>query len=439
VTELAQQRLAPTEAFKLAAVLLTVVTTAIAALFGGMPALLVTLAVVLAIRVYHHPGECAVAGPLFLLAANVFVPDPVRFDANNLEPIFQMYYWAAGILIITLAALPKLGARAFLQLPRSLYAFLLVLGVASVYGWAHGNAPSYVLRQLFGSLLLFAYFMLGQRSGSEQVFAEKMRAYGIPCAAAFMVYYAWVFSEYGVHKEMTTLGTQAAILGLLFAGQSGWKWWTAAALMFMIPLLLVQRRDLAMIPLGLVLMWGFRTEARALRCFLWIVAGTVVLFSLFPPFVEIALDTAMGADTIDRLLPAGARDTSSIADRALELVEAADVIKRSPVIGDGMGATIAWESVVRGDMEQAYVDNGWAYVASKMGLAGVLAFGWFVVALVRRMPGASIPISACLLSVMLVAMWAEPVFFQFSTSPFIGVMAGMLFARPRSFKQVQIA
>jgi hypothetical protein len=94
-----------------------------------------------------------------------------------------------------------------------------------------------------------------------------------------------------------------------------------------------------------------------------------------------------------------------------------------------MGSSLEWNSVSRGDWEQAYVDNGWAYLLTKMGLAGLLTFLWFAAGLVRRMGAAACGLSACLLTLLLFVMWSEPVFFQFTTSPLAGVLAGLLWAR----------
>jgi hypothetical protein len=164
----------------------------------------------------------------------------------------------------------------------------------------------------------------------------------------------------------------------------------------------------------------------------WALAGLVVIFSLAPTYVELISDAAVGSNAVDRVLPDGARDASSIEDRSLQLVEAGLIVMNSPLLGNGMGSTLTWQSAVRGQMEQAYVDNGWAYVATKMGLCGLIAFIWFAVGLIRRMRGAPMSLSVCLLSTLLIVMWAEPVFFQFTTSPFVGVVAGLLWGKPQA-------
>jgi hypothetical protein len=430
MTELAQNRLAPADAFAVAGILSAIICVVGATLLGGIPALSLIFAAVLALRVYQYPKDVVVAGPIFLLAANVFFPSVARFDGGNETEPWEMYYWAGGILLITLAALPKLAPRAALRLPKSLLAFLSVSLASSVYGLARGNVPSYVIRQWFGTLLFGAYFLLAVNYGDEEYFLRKMRTYAVPCMLAFVVYYVAIFSEYGMHKEITSLSTQGGILATLFVAKIGWRWWSSAAILALGPILLVERRSLAGLALSMVLVRAWVTPSKLWRWISGILACLIILFSLAPPYVAMVSDAVLGNNTADRVLPDGARDASSIEDRGLQLVEAGIIVVRSPLLGNGMGSLLAWQSAVRGPMEQAYVDNGWAYIATKMGLCGLFAFIWFAAGLIRRMRLASMPLSVCLLSSLLIVMWAEPVFLQFTTSPFLGVIAGLLYKRP---------
>lgn len=422
-------QLSPADALKLCLGSATLIVLPVAGVYGGMVAILMLLAAALAWHTYGTPKDALVAGPLFLMAGNVLLPSSARFDFT-IEP-WEQYYWAVGICLITTAAFAKTGLRPLLRMPRSLQVFVSVAVLASAYGLVRGNEPSYVVRQLFGSLLLAAYFALALEGAEEKTFLQSLRRYGVPCALGFVGYYAWVFSQYGIHKEITSIGTQAAILGVMFIAVPGWKWKVASSLMLAVPLLLVVRRDLAAFALALVVIWAFSAKSVLLRVSYFLLAAFLVLISLAPPYVGMVLDAALGTTSIERFLPAGARDATSIEDRGLQLAEAGMILQQSPVFGYGMGASLGWQSVARGDMEQAYVDNGWAYVAVKMGIAGILAFGWFLVDLIRRMPGASVPLSTCLLSLVLLVMFAEPVFFQFTTSPFVGAMAGLLYAKSR--------
>lgn len=439
MTELAQNRLAPSDAFAVAGTLSGIICVVGATLMGGIPALSLIFAAVLAVRVYRSPKDVIVAGPIFLLAINVFFPSVARFDANNGTEPWEMYYWATGILLITTAALLKLKAGDWLHLPKSLIAFLSVSAAASVYGLVRGNVPSYVIRQWFGTLLFGAYFLFAANLGDEEYFLRKMRAYATPCMLAFVAYYLAVFSQYGMHKEITTLGTQGGMLASLFVAKGGWRWWSSAAVLALAPILLVERRSLATLALAIVLVGGWVRRSKLWRWISGLLACLIILFSLAPPYVTMVSDAVLGNNMVDSMLPDGARDASSIEDRGLQLVEAGIIVVRSPLLGNGMGSLLAWESAVRGPMEQAYVDNGWAYVATKMGLCGLFAFLWFAAGLIRRMPLGSVPLSVCLLSSLLIVMWAEPVFLQFTTSPFLGVIAGLLCKQPRVVLALQRA
>jgi hypothetical protein len=439
LTELAQDRLAPADALNLAGILAGIICVFAATLVRGMPAVVLVFATVLAVRVYQHPSEVVVAGPMFLLAVDIFFPSAARFDASNTIEPWEMYYWASGILLITLAAIGKLKPATVSRLPKSLLAFLLVSLAASVYGFARGNEASYVLRQWLGTLLFGAYFLLATNYGKEEYFLRKMRAYAVPCMLAFAVYYVLIFSEYGMHKEITTVGTQGGILATLFAARTGWRWWSSAAIMALGPVLLVERRSLAALALALVLIRAWVTQSMFWRWSAWVLAGLIVVFSLAPTYAGMISEAAVGSSIVDRVLPDGARDASSIEDRGLQVVEAGLIVANSPLLGNGMGSSLAWQSAVRGPMEQAYVDNGWAYVATKMGLCGLVPFIWFAAGLTRRMGTASLPLSVCLLSTLLIVMWAEPVFFQFTTSPFLGVIAGLLYKQSGAVGKLQTA
>jgi hypothetical protein len=424
---LAQQQMIPGDALRASGFCFAIIVTVIAAFCGGMPLLLLLLAVALGAHAYKSPESVVASGPLFLLAANVFLPSSARI--SGVSESWQLYFWAFGIFLITAGALLGAGHKIFLRLPRSVVVFLMVAVVSSAYGFSRGNEFSYVVRQLFGALLLVAYFALATRVKNDERFFRNLRLYGCLCAISYVVYYASVFSEYGIHREIGTVGTQGAILAILFAGRGGCRWWLAAGLMLLLPMLANERRGVAAFLLGIIIIWALRTRSVVFRGLAWAFAIVIVLVSLVPAYVEAVLDTATDTKMFDELLPEGGRDSASVQDRGMQLVGAAIVVNRSPVLGLGMGGRLEFESVNLGSLEEAYVDNGWAYLLTKMGIAGLLAFAWFVFAFLRWLPGNSVPLSACVLAMLLLVMFAEPVFFQFSTAPYMGAMVGLLYGR----------
>jgi small basic protein len=427
----AELRLSPDDAFKMAGFLSGVIVAAILGIVVAtvgftyaMPTMLMALAIALAVRVYQNPVEAAVVGPLFLMAASVLLPSDARFDIEI--NAWQIYFWAVGLFLITLGAFLKVGYKILFTLPASLQTFLVVAVVASVYGFVHGNQSSFVIRQLFGSLLLGAYFALALQGLDEEHFLRAFRFYGVVCVLGFCAYYAWVFDQYGVHKEMIPLPTHTSILAILFVGRRGWKWWLAAGVMMVVPFLVIARRDLSIFALGLALICAFTTRLRLFRWAMWVLAGVIVVASLVPSYVGVVLDTMAGTSVSD-LIPEGSKDTITIEQRGLQLAEAADIVRNSPVLGEGMGGTLRWIDRYRGSLDQLYIENGWAYLLTKMGLAGVMSFLWFVVSLIRWMPGRSVSISACLLSMLLLLLFVEPVFFSYLTAPLAGAIAGLLY------------
>ena len=198
--------------------------------------------------------------------------------------------------------------------------------------------------------------------------------------------------------------------------------------MMMPPLLVVERRAIVGFILAIVLLVALRATSKLKRISLELVAAGVILFSLVPTLGTMLVDMAMGTSG-ESILPAGARDASSLQDRTVQLVEAALIVKKSPIFGNGMGSQLNWLSEARGDMQQAYIDNGWAYAVIKMGLPGLLSFVWLMWTVLRHGPGKDVGVFACILSMLLLVMFAEPVFFQFTTTPLLGVLLGMLHKR----------
>src|SRR5690348_16402381 len=91
---------------RLTLLLLGIMVVSLAGLLGGMQYVIAGLSLGLALLVVRKPEEAVPAGLLFMLAAMVLLPSQARF--RFIDPRFdqawQMYFWAAGSLIIVLAA-----------------------------------------------------------------------------------------------------------------------------------------------------------------------------------------------------------------------------------------------------------------------------------------------------------------------------------------------
>jgi hypothetical protein len=405
-------------------------------MFGATQYFVLVLAVWLAVFVYWRPKEAASAGVLFIIACNVLFPSRSRFDADNLTEPWEMYYWAAGLLIITLAAILRTGAWKLLRIPTSLKAFALVVAIAGGVGLAHGGSLSYVSRQLYGSVLLVTYFAIGYHTGDEGLFLRRLRTFGLLSAVVFFAYYAVIFGEYGFHKEITTIGTLESVVAILcfVVGIEERKraWIVSGLIVICVPVLLFIRHAILSFAFGVLVALAMVASAKKLRLLFLFAAVLVLIPSIFPEGAEIVLEKAMNIGAVEAILPVGTRDVSSLMDRNLELVASLEVLQKSPLFGEGFGSELSWDSPVRGRMVQAYVDNGWAYVGAKMGFVGLVSFTWFIVAVLRHVSRKALAVSISLLAIVLVVQFSEPAPFQFTTSPLCGALCGLLLARQRS-------
>jgi len=408
----------------------------IAALFGGSAFLMMILAAALAVWVWSKPQEAPSTGILFLISCNVLLPSAARYDWSwrDAEP-WQLYYWAAGLLIITVTALVRIGVRqVLLGLPTSAKALLLVAFIATIVGFARGNALSFVVRQLYGTLLLLAYFAIAIHVGNIEVFLRRLRTFGLLLAAAFFVYYAAEFNEYGFHKELTTLGTMEGSVAILcFAqglGEKGRGWLVAGLVLMLVPVLLFERRVFFTVAVAMALVLAMRTASKRARIVYLAIAILGILPGVLVSGAGFVLEKINSIPGVADILPAGGADVNSLTDRTVQLGLSAEILAQSPLFGQGFGAEIFWDRpYIKEFVQQAYIDNGWAYLAVKMGGLGIVVFGWFLVTTLRCVSREVFGVSACLLSLLLVTMFTEPVVFNFSTSALVGSLAGLLYAR----------
>ena len=405
----------------------------VAALFGGMAFLLMALAAGVAVLVWIRPQEAPAAGILFLFASTVLLPYGARLEID-MPNTGEMYYWAAGLLLITVAAVARLGARRVFMIPASAKIFLAVGLLASVFGLIQGVAVSYVLRQFYGILLMVTYLGLALNVGDEALFMRRIQTFGSLCALMFVVYFVWTFAEYGIHREPTTVGFVPAMLAsVLFLNgleQKKRSYVLGAIILLCVPILIFQRGATLTFLAALPLAVAIKARTKKFR----VLGVLALLFLALPGFVpqvaEKLGDTIKTAPVIGSILPEDAAASGTLLDRALQLGAAIETVQAHPWLGSGMGAEIEWESPLFGGLRRTpYVENGWAYLLQKMGLLGGAAFLWFLSTVLRGVSRESVGLSACLLAAILITMFNNAVFFHFTTSPCAGTLAGLLLAK----------
>jgi len=414
----------------------------LAALFGGMAILIMILAVAMAVFVWARPHEAVTTGMLYLFACSVVLPSSARMDGLGNDNS-EMSYWAVGLLIITAAAVARIGLRRVVAVPLSVKVFLTVAFASAVYGEMHGAAMSYVLRQLYGVLLLIVYFGIAFHAGNEELLLRRIRTIGVVCAFCFFVYYVAVFGEYGFHKEMNVSGSQACLLAIILfitgAERKRPLWVLGGIALSLLPVLVFQRSGVLTFLVSLPTALAMKLRSKKLRLLCWSAAVLVALPALYPPLAQTVIDTISRISVIERNLPSGTVDAQTLYERGLQLEAATSTVRAHPWLGEGLGSAFEWDSPTLGFLRGAYVDSGWGYLLQKMGLLGAATFLWFLITVLRGVSRQSVALSACLLSVTFVGCFSQPVFFHFTTAPFIGTITGMLCANRWNLPAVTIA
>lgn len=368
---------------------------------------------------------------LFLFAAQILLPFSARFFGESIDTS-QMYVWAAGLLIIMIAAVVRLGPRRVFDVPLSARVFLGVAIASAIYAASQGAATSYVFRQFYGIVLLIVYLGIALHTGDEELLRRRARTFGVLCALCFLIYYIAVFGKYGFHREMGTNGAQASMFAILLAiaGMKARKllWVLSALVILLVPILLFMRRDLVAFLVALPIALAVRSRTWKLRLTYCCLAGLLALPGVFPQFAQSVGDQLQETPVIGNIIPASAQDSTSLYERAIQAGVALDAVRNHPWLGEGLGSTFQWDSPFQGALEAGYVDSGWAYLFQKMGLLGAGAFLWLLITTFTRASRESAGLTACLLAAALVTMFSEPVFFHFTTAPFLGTFAGLILA-----------
>jgi hypothetical protein len=402
----------------------------IAALFGGMLALLIGLALILAVIVYRRPQEAPGVGILYLFACNILLPNSARFD--GITTPWEMYYWAIGLLIVTTAAVARIGLRQVFAIPRSAKAFLLVACAAAVYGQTHGAAFSYVSRQFYGVLMLIVYLGMAIHVGDEELLLRRIQVFGTLCVLCFLVYYVAVFSKYGFHKEIGFNGTEACLLSivLFLPGVQRRKvsWILTGLALLLVPILFFMRGAVLTFLMTVPLAVALKSKSKKIKCFWWATSVLIALPAIFPPVAQMAMDEISKVPGMEKFLPPGIQDSDTLFERVVQLRAAVATVQAHPLLGAGIGSDIEFDSPTMGARQVAFVDSGWAYLLQKMGVLGAVTFVWLLITIFGSLSKESIGLSACLLSAVIVTLFSQPVFFHFTSSPFMGTFAGLLFA-----------
>ena len=416
---------------------------------------LIALSLVWAPYVFAHPQEGLWVSPGFILTASLISPPEGFVEGVGYSP--ELAYWAIGICVLFTAMLSRhlqalIGARktglvqtAGLIAPRGFYVFAAVSVVAAAVGVVHGYSLQNVVKQLFGLVLLFAYFIFALRFAPRRQDMEHVLNRVVCLAvASSVIYTAFYFSVLSVRNFSDHLSVVIAYDGALFVFLvprilrnklahiriDGTL--LIALFFFVVPVLAHLKRVVGACLLCVLLAWGLRSASRWRR-YAYVVAAPLLL--------AVALSTGVlnpiGAwlskyQDSEYLIPEDMQNHYSVVTRLAEFNQVTESLHGMPILGNGLGSTLTWyDPFARTYWDQETADNGLLYLLVKMGIAGTIAFIWFIYPLgfaALQKPLSGLHMSFFLLLVFhLLQMIADVTFFYFMTAGWVGTTCAFLY------------
>jgi O-antigen ligase len=253
-----------------------------------------------------------------------------------------------------------------------------------------------VLRQFYGVLLFCVTFVatvLFARDRSEvRRVLRQIRWLILALSAYTIIFYPqkqgqeiFGFFKANISLFSATLAVYCAGEFLRARGAGRRLGWAGLAVLFLVhPILFLSRGAVGLAGITVLAGLGLRIRARAIRYFM--VLGA---FAFFLASVSLNLFAGLSHfreqyELLWRLVPADVLMEPDALSRITQLDAALDVARQHPLLGLGLGSTLTWYVPSLGAYASAaLVDNGWAYILSKMGLLGMAAFLWFVVSALR--------------------------------------------------------
>lgn len=321
-------------------------------------------------------------------------------------------YWYWGISIALPAAAAFAGLRFWSSrhnkgrrlgaMPMAVTAFLLATLVAAVYGFVRGNGLGIILRQGSGLAFVFFFMFLGRGLAPKpgrmaQIFGD-IRSVLVAYGAVYLAHYMYLNLRFigdlpeGVFLREPTpplffcgLFTAISIGEWLFWNQEKRRvydsaFWVGTSVMAVATVFSGSRAAVACMFFTTMFLVILKFARRPVRLFIPL-AGLALLVALAGPGTivsSVVQRSSILQHVAGRFLVQPNSD-SSFLERSSQLVATLQAFVASPMLGQGVGASIVWfDPASLSWVQTAFVDNGFGYLLLKMGLVGTFAFFWLL-------------------------------------------------------------
>jgi O-antigen ligase len=404
----------------------------------------ITLALALVPAILAGPRTGLWMGTAYVLLAVTIAPQSL--GEWSIAPEF--YYWAVGIFLVSVPLMVRLGWRWLvasgegwraLRTAPAVTALLVIALASSLQAYHLGAEKSYIARQLFGVLLFVGYFyatsqFIRYREQAE-LLVNRIILVAIPAALYTAVVYRDTGQVVGLFKRHLALFAAAmavyAIAQLLCATRVRERllWGLQAAALSVNVVIFRSRAALTLAILCSLAAPLFLAKPVIRRRLL--LAGAVLLIMTLLGLGRFLFSIQAGSPTRDWLVENVVLDPSALS-RLDQVRSALEVAQVHPLLGAGLGSTLTYFEAYYGDYNTvALVDQGYAYILSKLGLLGLAVFLWLAVSVIRKsgMPTRD-GMHLGLLLVFVFHLLLQnngPVFFHFETAAWIGTTSALLY------------
>jgi len=419
---------------------------------GGIEAFAVTLAVLIALWSFADLRTSLCLSTAYMIFLFVFFQNEAPLGDELPQ---EFFYWGAGVAFITAgvccATLFSRKTAWFLTWKRmsanasvAVAAMLVMTFAAAANGLWLGNQPFAVVRQLFGCVLLPVYFFCALAILRSDADVDRWLR-GVNWSIALgALWYAEKLSATSItrgvyFREQSPLTTYAGAAGviafaLVVERSSLWRRLQGLAQLILCAAAIVlmgNRAALASLVAAcglLVIVAVSRRGVLAGTLALVIVAGGIGdAFYFGNRFLE---HRGVGGDIARRFIIRISEDRS-FQGRMAQMEAVMATVRKSPVLGAGLGSETVFLAPEEGRLRLTSVDNGWGYVMLKMGLLGLAVFLavlglllWRSLRHLLRYPRGTLRANTmALLGVLLygvIVFWSGPAFLHFTSAGFFG-------------------
>lgn len=409
---------------------------------------LMAISIYFATRTLLRPQAAMLYAPLFMILAACIVPQSVAVWGGGAPR--QYYFWAVGLFFITSALVLRFPWADLLhrgkgsRVPLGLIAFVVVCGAASIQGIRLGSGLSYVARQLYGALLFIIYFcaafVLPIRRSEILGYLNVLKWFGIGASLYTIIRYAgavkygdigsfkWGLSIYCAMLAVYCMGAAAASKGLMNRAWLGFQ----ALLLIANPIVFQARAATGIAAVASALAFVVLAKSRRIKILLTSGALVIAVAAILMDFIA-PIDSLMPhIGNAAHLVPQNILTQRSYVGRVNELLSSLKVARAHPFLGLGLGSSLTFFNTGVGKVASVTpVDQGFAYLISKLGVLGLISFYGLVFCIFRRSGWPArdrLHIAAFVLFFFDVGfMMSHPVMLQFIVSGFAGVVSGLLY------------